>query len=63
MGPSTTPPGQPLPAERDREAGTLLELVWRLAGDEARVREALHAGYVLTGTFRGRESELLGEAR
>jgi len=60
MGSSKPPPGRPL--VRDREAGTLLELVWRLAGDEARVRDALRAGYVLTGSFRGRESELLGEA-
>jgi hypothetical protein len=45
--------------ERPQGAGTLLDLVWKLAGDEARVRDALRAGYVLVGTFGGREAELL----
>jgi hypothetical protein len=63
MGPPTSPPADPLPVGGDREAGTLLELVWKLAGDEARVREVLRAGYALTGSFRGRESELLAEPR
>ncbi len=62
MGPSTPASRHPLPVRRDQEAGTLLELVWRLAGDEARVRDALRAGYALTGSFRGREPELLDEA-
>ena len=62
MGSQVPSRGRALPAERNREAGTLLELVWKLGGDEARAREALRAGYALTGSFRGREAELFGEA-
>ncbi len=40
-------------------AGTLLQLVWSLEGDEQASREALHDGYRLTGNFRGREADVL----
>ena len=44
-------------------AGTLLDLVWKLGGDEEAARESLRDGYSLTGNFRGHEADVIGDSQ
>jgi hypothetical protein len=46
---------------REENHGTLVSLAWRCDGDEKRMLDAIASGYRLTGTMRGKESQILDD--